>query len=520
MSPDSLISNMLYIRADADSKIGVGHIMRCIALAQAWQDQGGEVTFISHCENEALRERIQSEGFRFIALNHVCHDSSDLKTTLAIVKKGISEKKTWLVLDGYHFTPDYQKAIRNERIHLLVIDDINHLPHYHANILLNQNIHAPDLKYHCDEDTILLLGIHYILLRKEFLKYRDFKRHITKRAKKILVTMGGADSGNVTLKVIEALKLLDLEDISVRIVIGPANPHQETLRKTLASAHFKAVLLVNPPDISVLMEWADMAISAAGSTCWELAFMGLPAILIATAENQREVSAGLEKAGTAQTLYWYNHINTDNISSYLRSLLMDTDRCRSMSAKGPDIVDGDGVGRVYAALNTSGLYLRQVKLSDCSMLWNWANDSVMRKMSVNKNPILLEEHIRWFKQKLSSDDTMILILEHYATPIGQIRFDINYTGEAEIDIFIAPTYRGQSLGTYLLKVGTKKYIDKNKKKERIKALVGYVRPENEPSRRVFERAGFRCEGSYIIQGLPLQRFSWPINNTTSATSPS
>ncbi len=77
----------LYIRADADGKIGTGHIMRCIALAQAWQDQGGEVTFISHCESDALKERIQSEGFRFIALDHVCPDSADLKNTLSILEK-------------------------------------------------------------------------------------------------------------------------------------------------------------------------------------------------------------------------------------------------------------------------------------------------------------------------------------------------------------------------------------------------------------------------------------------------
>ena len=77
----------LAIRADSTTQIGAGHIMRCIALAQAWQDLGGKVTFLSHCESETLKERIQTEGFGFIALDHVCPDSSDLKHTLETLEQ-------------------------------------------------------------------------------------------------------------------------------------------------------------------------------------------------------------------------------------------------------------------------------------------------------------------------------------------------------------------------------------------------------------------------------------------------
>ncbi|HBE44959.1 MAG TPA: hypothetical protein DDW17_05780 [Deltaproteobacteria bacterium] len=110
---------------------------------------------------------------------------------------------------------------------------MNHLPHYHADILLNQNIYAPELNYSCDEDTILLLGSRYVLLRKEFLKYKDFKRTIPKKAKNILVTLGGADPDNVTLKVIKALNLMGDPDIEVKVVVGPANPHIKSLHKAL-----------------------------------------------------------------------------------------------------------------------------------------------------------------------------------------------------------------------------------------------------------------------------------------------
>ena len=117
----------LYIRADGDGKIGTGHIMRCIALAQTWQDQGGEVTFISHCDSVPLKQRMHDEGISLIPIDRVCPDPSDIETTLSILKKDLTDKKTWLVLDGYHFTSEYQKAIREKGIRLLVMDDMNHL---------------------------------------------------------------------------------------------------------------------------------------------------------------------------------------------------------------------------------------------------------------------------------------------------------------------------------------------------------------------------------------------------------
>lgn len=337
----------LYIRADANGKIGAGHIMRCIALAQTWQDQGGEVTFISHCESDAIRERIVHEGFQFIAIENPHPNPDDLLRTLEYIKCHspftIHHSPAGLVLDGYHFTPEYQKAIRDAGSRLLVIDDMNHLPHYHADILLNQNIHAPDLKYHCDKDTTLLMGTRYVLLRREFLKYRDLKRQIPDRAKNILVTLGGADPDNVTLKVIEALKLLNEPDITVRIIIGPANSQQESLHRCLASARFAAEVLVNPNNMPELMAWADIAISAGGSTCWELAFMGLPSCLVIVAENQIQVAQYLQEQGVARCFGWFS---AEMLSSGIGSLVQDKVSRLQMSHRMTDLLDSHGAHMV------------------------------------------------------------------------------------------------------------------------------------------------------------------------------
>ena len=342
------------IRADADTKIGTGHVMRCIALAQAWRDQGGEVTFISHCESEALRGRISKEGFQFIAVKAPHPHSDDLSITLEYLNRPspftLHPSPTWLVLDGYHFIPEYQKAMRDAGGRLLVIDDMNHLPYYHADILLNQNIHAPNLNYHCDKNTTLLMGTRYVLLRREFLKYREFKRQIPDRARNILVTLGGADPDNVTLKVIEALKLLNEPDVTVRIIIGPANPHQETLRNAIVSADFKAKILINPPNMPELMAWADMAISAGGSTCWELALFQLPNAIIYCAENQRPIAEKLHKEGMVLNLGGHAELSLKSIAEAIDKMINNQAIRAKMVLKATGQIDGQGAAMVCQAI--------------------------------------------------------------------------------------------------------------------------------------------------------------------------
>ena len=268
----------LIIRADATTEIGTGHVMRCFALAQAWQEKGGQVVFLSHCESEALQNRIIDEGFDLIPINTPHPDPSDLEQTLQALKCHAQCSKpsapTWLALDGYHFTPEYQKAIRDPGIRLLVIDDMNHLPSYHADILLNQNINAELLHYTCESDTRLLLGTKYALLRKEFWPWQGFKREIPEVARKILVTLGGGDPDNVTLKVIEAIKLLNMSDLEVKVIVGPLNPHLDILRDSMGSAPCPMSCIHSTTNMPELMAWADLAVTAGGEHLLGIAVHG------------------------------------------------------------------------------------------------------------------------------------------------------------------------------------------------------------------------------------------------------
>lgn len=354
----------LYVRTDASREIGIGHVMRCIALAQAWKDQGGEATFISYCESDAISGSIIQEGFNLIAIEHRHPHPADLAQTLNVIKgKAPIEllsgahsqpfRSSWVVLDGYHFTPYYQKAIRLEGYRLLVVDDINHLPWYHADILLNQNIHSKELDYHCDKDTTLALGSRYVLLRREFLNHRNFKRRIPRRGRNILVTLGGADPDNVTLKIIEALKFVDDPKIECKIIVGPANPQQTILLQAITSTPSRFKLLMNPPKMPELMTWADLAVSAGGSTCWEMAYMGLPSCIVVLAENQKPVADILHHLGVSINLGWFADLNSEETLHRICNLIDDRDLRQTMSSRGRSIIQGSGGKDVIDAMLAS-----------------------------------------------------------------------------------------------------------------------------------------------------------------------
>jgi UDP-2,4-diacetamido-2,4,6-trideoxy-beta-L-altropyranose hydrolase len=502
----------LFIRADADSKIGTGHVMRCIALAQAWQDQGGVVTFISHCESSALHQRIMSEGFSFIPIKYLHPHPDDLLETLEYLKHHspltTHHSPNWLVLDGYHFTPDYQKTVREAGIKLLVIDDIGHLQYYHTDVLLNQNIYAPDLKYNCDEDTILLLGTRYALLRREFLKYKGFKRNIPERAKNILITLGGGDPDNVTLKVMRALNMIRDHDIEIKVVFGPANPNIESVRKELALSSVAFHLLESVDNMTELMVWADVAVSAGGSTCWELGFIGVPNIIIVIAENQKLVAEGLAKADMSVNLGWHNNVDPTKIAQEIIALLFSAEKRRAMIQKVATNIDGVGARRVIRKINCVPISIRKATETDCELIWNWANDPVVRLSAFCSGFIKYEEHIKWFYDKLYNSESVIFIgYNNKNQPVGQIRFDKIKTNEYEIDVSIDKDSRGKGYGVQLIKLGIIELLKLNS----ASIINAFVKSNNYSSKSIFIKAGFFIKGIENIKNTEAYHLIWKKN---------
>ena len=345
---------ILFVRADATTQIGTGHVMRCIALGQAWQEKGGQVIFLSHCDSQALQNRITDEGFDLIPIENLHPHPDDLEKTLETLHRyalcSLPSAPTWLALDGYHFAPDYQKEIKAGGYKLLVIDDMAHLDHYYADIVINQNIHAETLNYPCEPYTRFLLGTKYVLLRREFWPWRDWHRQIPEKARKILVTMGGSDLENVTLKVIEAIKLLSDLSLEVKVIVGPSNPHLDILRDSMLSAPCPMRCIENATNMPELMAWADIAVSAGGSTCWEIAFMGLPAIFIITAVNQTQAAYFMEQKKLVVGLGSWSDFNFATVAKSIEKTATDHQLRQEMSFGQRELVDGNGTIRVLNGL--------------------------------------------------------------------------------------------------------------------------------------------------------------------------
>ena len=339
-----MTAGTILIRADAGVEIGTGHVMRCLALAQAWQDAGGKAVFAMAESTVAIRERLMAERIEVRGIGGAVGSLADAGGTAEF---GRASGADWVVLDGYRFSADYQRRIRESGAKVLWIDDNGHAEHYFADVVVNQNVHARESLYRNREAGCrLLLGPRYAMLRREFFEWREWKREIRARGARVLVTLGGSDPGNATLAVVEALRLAGIEDLEGVIVIGGSNPHAESIARAAEGLAGSIRLLRNATNMPELMAWADVAISAAGATCWEMCLMGLPAVVIEVAENQRNIAEQLGRLGIAIHAGGAHRVSTVGLSEETTKLLLSAERREEMSRKGRELVDGLGAVRV------------------------------------------------------------------------------------------------------------------------------------------------------------------------------
>jgi UDP-2,4-diacetamido-2,4,6-trideoxy-beta-L-altropyranose hydrolase len=344
-------SLMTLFRADASSRTGSGHIMRCLALAQACQDAGGETRFATAEIASALEWRVGTiTGHAPLRVSGAAGSDMDASETIALAK---ASEAAWVVLDGYCFGGDFQTAIKSARRQVLAVDDYGHAEHYSADLVLNQNLHATDALYQNRERfTELLLGTRFALLRREFQSWRKWNRNCNGNGRNVLVTLGGADPDNVTTRVVRELRSAGLRHLRIEVVLGGANLHRQSILDEAAKAEGSIHVQESVTDMGPLMAWADVAISAAGSTCWELAFMGLPAILISLAENQIPIGSSLDKAGAATYIGDATSTAPGAIATCLCEMIASSELRSRMSLVGRALVDGQGADRVASALRS------------------------------------------------------------------------------------------------------------------------------------------------------------------------
>jgi UDP-2,4-diacetamido-2,4,6-trideoxy-beta-L-altropyranose hydrolase len=324
--------------------------MRCLALAQAWQAEVGSVCFVGRL-TPALTERFESEG---VTVQSPGAEPGTPEEAAETARRAGEKGASWVVVDGYHFGGQYQRRLREEGWRVLFIDDYGHADRYEADLVLNQNIDAePALYRNTAKDTELLLGPRFALLRKEFWPWRESRRTPQPEANRVLVTLGGADPDNCTEMVVRALGRLDRENLSCTVVIGGSNPNESSITATTERTDVSVDLRSDVDDMASLMAEHDVAVSAGGSTCWELAFMGIPNVILVLADNQRGIAEGLEEAGTAENLGWHEEIGREEIPNQIETLLQNDAQRLRMARRAQELVDGKGAERVLGKMLSS-----------------------------------------------------------------------------------------------------------------------------------------------------------------------
>lgn len=488
---DAAAKKLLIIRADGGFQIGTGHLMRCLALAQAWRDAGGKALFVAAAAPPAIIERLTLSGFEVVAAHAAPGSRDDAADLVALARR---TGAAWIVVDGYHFDAAYQREVRDAGLNLLFVDDYGHADWYSATLVLNQNGYASAGLYaQRNPETQLLLGLRYALLRREFrlARLRSVEPRSQTVGHRVLVMFGGIDQHNVTLKVLRALATL--EGLQLTAVIGGGNPHRAEL-EALARTMPQVQLAWNVPDMPRLMRQADVAVSAAGSACWELACLGVPMVVVAVADNQRPVAAYLTEAGIGISLGWYADLTDSAIRETLATLLADRARMATMGQKGYDLVDGAGAVRVAAAIGAPAVVLRRATADDARLLWEWANEPVTRAMSFTTEPIPWGHHCAWLHDRLRRTDSLLLIATNSdGVAVGQVRFDIS-GDSAEISVSVAASLRGRGYGASIIRSGVAAVFAL----QPIMRVDAWVKPDNAASIQAFGAAGFRRAGEVSV----------------------
>ena len=325
-------------RVDGGPRTGLGHVMRSLALAKEFPGNI-EISFITK-SNKEVQDLILDSGFEILTLD----SNLDYKNELAAVKELIKTNNIDIIItDSYELDQNYLIELKKIVNKLVSIHDF--VPYkFPANIVVNGNIYAPKLDYQSTTgNNHFLLGPKYTLMREEFQEVS--RTNINKEVNSILVTVGGSDKLNLTPKIIAALNKLE-QNLHVDVVVGPGFNNEEQIVNLTKESDLEVSLHFNVTQMSKLMLNNDLAISAGGSTLYELAATGTPTITLLQADNQVKVAQAMAEQEIVINLGFGNKVNEQKLNNSITRLIKSFNLRKEMSEKGQEIVDGQGAKRV------------------------------------------------------------------------------------------------------------------------------------------------------------------------------
>ena len=334
----------LFIRVDASPEIGIGHIMRCLTLAQELKNNFDKIIFLTQKNSSDFIETIMKNEFEVIFIS--ANNDSDIIKNIVTTN---SVNKNFLLIDHYNVDSNFESSLKNTFEKIFVIDDLANRKH-DCDLLIDQNYYR-DLNQRYEKliqnDTIVLLGPKYAIIRPEFRTINKKAIKKNSQIKKILISFGGSDPTNECKKSLDALCSIENNQFEIVAIVGIYNNKFEQLKKLYEKySNIKIYRHVN--DLSLLMLNSDLFIGAGGTTTWERFYMGLPSIVTIISDDQKESTEFLSHMGHIINLGLAKNVTS---KTYVQTLQKPNfDLIYNMSINNQKLVDGNGSNRIKSQI--------------------------------------------------------------------------------------------------------------------------------------------------------------------------
>lgn len=477
----------IVFRADGNSEIGLGHVMRCIALCEMLKDFF-VLKFAIQNPSASIQDMLAASVSQVIALPQTADYNEDAGNFMSILSKD-----DLVVLDGYYFDAHYQKRMKEACDKLIYIDDLVS-GHQYADVIINHNglVKADD--YDSKKNTTFLLGTHYALVRKKFF---DAKMHGTttlniEKPISVLINLGGADPENVSLSILTAL-LSEKDRYSITLIIGAANKNMDSFIPFNSVANVRIKRGLSADEMIEEISKCSIAIVSCSTIAYEVSILNKPFIGILTASNQQSNAIFFEKNALAVSVL-DTHFNAADV---LKSVEPNEEKWNKSLQNQRLFFDSKTIERfqhAFLSMNPVQIIYRKALETDLMTYFNWANDESTRKNSFNSDRIDLKGHTGWFLQKIASPDSLLLIFEtKEKTPVGQVRIETG-ADNAVIGISIDAAFRGQSLASFMIDSACTEYFRNFTQT----TIAAHIKAANIASIKSFEKAGFNSKEEYMV----------------------
>lgn len=351
-------------RVDASARMGIGHLIRCLTLAEALREGGAQMHFICRAHAGDLIALLRQKAMPVTTLPAPAAINTargeDYAAWLGVsqaedagqtIEALDGEKPDWLIVDHYGLDVEWERRVRPHVSKLMVIDDLANRQH-DCDVLLDQNYSAEGGQRYAGlvpDACRLLVGPRYALLRPEYATSRKTPRVRDGQVGRVMVFFGGTDPRNMTGMALEALANPGLKHLEVDVVVGANNPHREALVKQ--SRERAEITIYGPhPHLVDFMAKADLAIGAGGTTTWERLCLGLPSLVVSIAENQVPSCIALHRSRLINYLGFQDEVDVTGFFQEMVQMIGDPGRLMEMSLAGQALVDGRGVDIVNETL--------------------------------------------------------------------------------------------------------------------------------------------------------------------------